>query len=844
VVESGAILAVEGVVKSFPGVKALSGVSLAFAAGEIHAIVGENGAGKSTLMRILAGIYQADAGRLWLDGRPVRFANAAEALASGVAMVYQDTRLVGALDVAWNVFLGHEPGGRILVDRAAMIARSRALMRRLGADFDPTLPVSTLSRADRQLVEIGRALSHSARVLILDEPTSALTSSETETLFALLRSLRAEGTGVVFVSHRMPEVLEIADRISVLKDGELAGTLSRADATAERIVSMMVGRELRLIYPQASGPPGDIVLQVEALQTEGLAEPVSFSLRAGEILGFGGIQGSGQQETARALFGVGLRGGAMTLAGRAYDPAGPSDAIAAKLIYVPADRRAEGLLLPLSVRENIALPNLHRWTRAGVVNGSRERSEITREIAAFAIRTPRLDQSVANLSGGNQQKVAFARWSLERPTVYVLDEPTQGIDVATKLELYRLLRARADQGSGIILVSSDLLELIGMSDRILVFSGGAIVEEARGAGATEERIVGSAVRHSHAQEGATGASAHKGPPRSRPARSRYLSSLLLIGVAALIMAVTSFATPYFLTVRNLSTVAAQSASLGMAALGQTAVLLLGGIDLSVGPVVSLTTAAASWLIVGNGPAPTWVGAGGCLIIGAAVGLTNAALIEWLGVPDLLSTLATFSIVQGAALIVRPSPGGEIDEGFVDLMTMKLGSLPLNFTIVLILYAAAEFLLVRGRIGGHIYAIGGSREAATAVGLPIRQVRAGAYVFCGACAAVAGLIVASRIGSGDPQAGSTFTLASITAVVVGGTSVFGGSGAAVGSLLGVLLIVLMQNALNQLQVTAYWQYVWTGALTLIAVTIYTARSRESNKARSFRFGLRRRRGGRS
>lgn len=248
--------------------------------------------------------------------------------------------------------------------------------------------------------------------------------------------------------------------------------------------------------------------------------------------------------------------------------------------------------------------------------------------------------------------------------------------------------------------------------------------------------------------------------------------------------------------------------------------------------------------MGNGPTPTWVGAGVCLVIGAAVGLTNAALIEWLGVPDLLSTLATFSIVQGAALIVRPSPGGEIDEGFVDLMTMKLGSLPLNFAIVLILHAAAEFLLVRGRLGGRIYAIGGSREAATAVGLPIRQVRAGAYVFCGVGAALAGLIVASRIGSGDPQAGSTFTLASITAVVVGGTSVFGGSGTAVGSLLGVLLIVLMQNALNQLQVTAYWQYVWTGALTLAAVTIYTARSRESNRARSFRFGLRRCRGGRS
>jgi ABC-type sugar transport system ATPase subunit/ribose/xylose/arabinose/galactoside ABC-type transport system permease subunit len=843
-VGSGDILAVEGVVKSFPGVKALSGVSLAFAAGEIHAVVGENGAGKSTLMRILAGVYQADSGRLLLDGRPVRFASAAEAFASGVAMVYQDTRLVGALDAAWNVFLGHEPGGRILVDRAAMIERARALITRLGAAFDPTVPVSTLSRAERQLVEIGRALSHSARILILDEPTSALTSSETETLFALLASLRAERTAVVFISHRMPEVFEIADRISVLKDGELTGTLSRAEATAERVVSMMVGRELRLIYPKAGRPPGDTVLQVEALEVEGLPAPVSFSLRSGEILGFGGIQGSGQQEAARALFGVGLRGGEMILAGGTYDPRGPSDAIAAKLIYVPADRRAEGLLLPLGVRENIALPNLHRWARAGVVSAPRERFDITREIAALAIRTPRLDQSVSVLSGGNQQKVVFARWSLDRPTVYVLDEPTQGIDVATKLDLYRLLRDLADHGSAVVLVSSDLLELIGLSDRILVFSAGAIVDEAPGAEATEERIVGSAVRHSRIREEAKATAAHRSGPGWRWAASRYLPSLLLIGVAALIMSVTSFATPYFLTIRNLSTVAGQSASLAAAALGQTAVLLMGGIDLSVGPVVSLTTAAASWLIVANGPTPTWVGVGVCLFIGAAVGLVNAALIEWLGVPDLLSTLATYSIVQGAALIVRPSPGGEVGEGFVDLMTSRFGALPLIFAFVLVLYAAAEFLLVRGRLGGRIYAIGGSREAATAVGLPIRRTRAAAYVFCGLCASVAGLIVASRIGSGDPQAGSTFTLASITAVVVGGTSVFGGSGTAIGSLLGVLLIVLMQNALNQLQVTAYWQYVWTGALTLAAVTLYTARSRESENMRSFRFRLRGRRGGRS
>jgi ribose transport system ATP-binding protein len=834
-----AILAAEGIVKTFPGVRALKGVSLAFAPGTIHAVVGENGAGKSTLMRILAGVHRADEGQILLDGSPLVFASAAEAFARGIAMVYQDTRLVATLDIAWNIALGHEAGGGVFVDRGAMIAQAQAILARLGVELDPTLPVSALSRAQQQLVEIARALARRARVLILDEPTSALTSAETDALFVLLRALRDEGTAVVFISHRMPEVMAISDVISVLKDGELVGTLCRAEATTERVVTMMVGREMRLIYPRATRPIGDPVLAVDGLVADGLAQPISFGLRSGEILGFGGIQGSGQQEAARALFGLGLRGGAMTLLGRRYDPAGPADAIAADLIYMPADRREEGLLPAHSIRANIALPHLRQWSAFGLVDRAREDTEVRREVKALSIRTPTIEQPVALLSGGNQQKVVFARWWLKRPRVYVFDEPTQGVDVATKLELYRLIRSLADDGAAVIVISSDVLELIGMTDRILVFSAGAITDEVPSDQATEERIVGSAVRHSGARASSSAGAKSGRRSRNRPVLNRYLPTFLLLAVALVIVAVTTWSTPYFFTARNLFAVSGQSTSLAVAALGQTAVILLGGIDLSVGPLISLMTTVASWLVVADGPVPIWVGIAACLAIGAVVGLANAALIEWLRIPDLVATLATYSMVLGVALIIRPSPGGEVDRHFADLVTWKVGLLPVNFLIVLALYAGAELLLLRGHLGGRMYALGASREAAIVLGLPIRAIRSGSYVFCSICASLAGLVVASRIGSGDPQAGATFTLATVTSVVVGGTSIFGGSGAAIGTLVGVLLIVLMQNALNQLQVTAYWQYIWTGALTLIAVTVYAVRSDQSGWFRALRFGLPRR-----
>lgn len=824
--ESQTVLAVEGIEKSFPGVRALKNVGFDVRPGEIHALVGENGAGKSTLMRILAGVYQADAGVIRVGDRPVTVATPADSLNLGIAMVYQDTRLATHLDVAWNIALGHEPGGGFFVDRAAMNEAARQVLDRLGADIDVTRPAADLSRAESQYVEIARALQRDARVLILDEPTSALTSRETERLFDLLRDLRQQGHSIVFISHRIPEVLEIADRITVLKDGEVVGTVLTGEADEDTIVGMMVGRSVDVAFPPHGHERGSPLLEVKGLSAGGVRD-ISFTLHAGEILGFGGVQGAGQQAAARAMFGLDFAGGEIVLGGHAFRPHSAHEAIEAGLIYVPADRRDESLFLPHGVRENIALPHLSRWSRLGVVATAEERDSVSRQCRQLEIRTPSLEQPVDLLSGGNQQKVVFARWFLAKPRVYVLDEPTQGVDVATKLEIYRLIRSLADEGAGVIVVSSDIIELIGLSDRILVFSDGQIADEVAAEDATEERVIGAAtVRKSEAP--AEQAEVRRAR-RSNPLRTRYMPTLLLALVLAVLVAGTASVAPYFLTGRNMSSLAIQVAPLALTTLGQLVVILLAGIDLSVGPLISLTTAVASIVLAPDSSWPMAAGVMLCLLIGAAVGVTNGLLVTKLKVPDLIATLATYSIVQGIALIVRPAPGGLIEYGFMDAVTARIGGIPVAFAIIVILFVLAEWLLMRGRVGGWLYSSGASREAATVTGIDVVKVRVGAYVFCSLMATLAGLIIAARIGSGDPQAGTTFTLASVTAVIVGGGSIFGGVGTAIGAFLGACLIMLMQNALNQLHVSAYWQYIWTGALTLVAVSFYALRSSHSRSA---------------
>ena len=465
-----------GITKRFPGVVALAGVSLDLRGGEVLSLMGENGAGKSTLMKILGGAYPPDEGHVEIDGQAVHLHGVADAKGRGIALIHQELMLAPNLDIAGNIFLGNErrTGGRLgPLDGRAMRAAAAALLARVGLNLPPTTPVSRLTAGQMQMVEIAKALSADARILIMDEPTSSLTAGESEQLFAIIGQLKAEGLGIVYISHRMEEVVRLSDRITVMRDGRHVGDLSRAEATQDRIVSMMVGRAFTTRYPDRSaaepGTEKPPILTVEDVVVPGAPAGVTFAARRGEILGFAGLVGAGRTELMQVLFGVDpALGGRMTLDGRPYAPTSPRDAIDAGVYLAPEDRKRHGLVLPMSVAQNTSLPDIGNYKPAGWLNRATERRVAEAEVRRMRIKTPDVGRRVVNLSGGNQQKVVLGKWLAMRPTVLILDEPTRGIDVGAKAEIYRTMAELADGGMTILMVSSDMEEVLGMSDRVAV----------------------------------------------------------------------------------------------------------------------------------------------------------------------------------------------------------------------------------------------------------------------------------------------------------------------------------------------------------------------------------------
>ncbi|HTA94139.1 MAG TPA: sugar ABC transporter ATP-binding protein [Polyangiaceae bacterium] len=462
-----------GISKRFPGVLALSDVALDVRAGEVLALMGENGAGKSTLMKVLGGVLAPDAGEIRIDDAKVVLDGVRAARQHGVALIHQELMLAPNLDIASNIFLGNERKRNLWrpLERGEMNRRAAALLQRIGLALPPTTPVSTLTTGQQQMVEVAKALSVESRVIVMDEPTSSLAAAESEQLFAIVRQLRKDGIGIIYISHRMEEVLALADRISVLRDGCNAGELLRADASHDKIVALMVGRELSGAYfPAKTGAaPGDVMLDVTDLRVPGAPEGVSFGVRRGEILGFAGLVGSGRTELMETLFGVvPARGGSMTVEGRPFAPRRPRDAIERGVYLVPEDRKRNGLVLPMSVAENASLPSIGQRARFGLVDRRGDNRLADAEVARLRIKTPSIQQKVVTLSGGNQQKIVIGKWLAMNPKVLILDEPTRGVDVGAKAEIYRHMADLAAQGIAILMVSSDMEEVIGMSDRVIV----------------------------------------------------------------------------------------------------------------------------------------------------------------------------------------------------------------------------------------------------------------------------------------------------------------------------------------------------------------------------------------
>ena len=462
-----------GISKSFPGVRALDGVSLTLGRGEVLALTGENGAGKSTLIKILGGAQPPDAGEIFIDGQPVRFASVRDAKRAGIALIHQELMLAPNLDVAGNIFLGNEarPLGLASVLRRGATRRAAAeLLLRVGLQHGPDTPVARLTVGEMQMVEIAKALALRARIIIMDEPTSSLTAGESQKLFQIIRQLQADGIAVIYISHRMEEVLDLADRVTVLRDGRHVGDLARGEATHGKIVALMVGRELAANYfpPRPAVPPAEPVLVVKDLLVPGAPAPVSFTAARGEILGFAGLVGSGRTELMQALFGaVPALAGTIELEGRAFLPRRPQDAIARGVYLAPEDRKRHGLVLPMTIVQNVSLPAIggQGW---GWLDRGREQRTAEVEVARFRVKTPSVRRQVVNLSGGNQQKVVLGKWLALTPRVLILDEPTRGIDVGAKAEIYGHMARLAAEGLTILMVSSEMEEVLGMSDRVVV----------------------------------------------------------------------------------------------------------------------------------------------------------------------------------------------------------------------------------------------------------------------------------------------------------------------------------------------------------------------------------------
>lgn len=479
------LLEVRAVTKRFPGVVALDRVEMLVEPGEVLAVIGENGAGKSTLMKILAGVQSADSGQLLVDGESLEIVSGVgveAALAAGIALIHQELNLADNLDIASNIFLGREPRrgpGRVLIDHRQAHERSRRFLRMVGLDLDPATPVSELSIGRQQLVEIAKALSVDARVLIMDEPTSSLSEVEAESLFAVIEQLRDAGRSIVYISHRLGEVLRLADRVTVLRDGANAGELSGAEITHDAMVRLMVGRDIELSGRRTDPELGDVVLEARGLRSAAFpAHGLDFSIRSGEIVGLAGLVGAGRTELLETVFGITRAlGGRLQIGESDLLPSDPFAAIEAGLALVPEDRKRQGLVLEMSVGANLSLASLKRDAWAGWLNRRRERSISDEMIGRLRVKTPGREQVVRYLSGGNQQKVVLGKWLAMEPRVLLMDEPTRGIDVGAKQEIYELMEELALRGVAILFVSSEMEEVLRMSDRVLVMHEGRIAGE-------------------------------------------------------------------------------------------------------------------------------------------------------------------------------------------------------------------------------------------------------------------------------------------------------------------------------------------------------------------------------
>jgi ribose transport system ATP-binding protein len=840
-------LRLEGVTKRYGGVTALANVDFACSLGTIHAVVGENGAGKSSLMKIIAGVIRPDEGRISLDGTLVHFTSPAEAARHGIGCIFQELSLLPDLSVSDNISIADPPRRFGLIDHRRQRARARDILREIGCpDIHPSERVKDLPLSRQQMVEIAKALVRKPRLIIMDEATSALTAKDVEQLHKVIRQLRDRGIAILYISHRMHEIAALADTCSVFRNGRHIDTFPIASRTAAEIVPLMIGRDVNQAYPSKPASNGTAckapqrinveshtrvsAIEVKNLTWERVLNGISLSVAKGEIVGLGGLDGQGQSELLLALFGV-LRGvdGKVLINGSPSSIDHPRQAKSSRtrMGLIPEDRKTQGLLLSMSIRDNLVLAAASDLSNHGVIDSAKERSAIDEAVEKLKIKLNDLDAPVSTLSGGNQQKVVIGKWLMKEPRILLLNDPTRGIDVGTKQEMYRLMRELAQAGIAILFYSTDYEELIGMCDRVVVCYGGRLIRELEGTELNAHNLITASLNLSEefVRSGSAGVIHEIGERRdSKWQAFRRLwrwnvgpfTAFLVFAVMFLLFAAKQ---ENGLSVNVLTSLSNKGVVLALVAMAQTLVVLTGGFDLSAGMILTMTSCLASVLV--NGP-PGQVGLGviAVLLCGLAAGAINATIVVLGRIQPIIATLATGAIYFGIALLLRPSPGGDVSEDLSNALTYDLGGIPTTFLLLVSILVFVWWPFRNSVVGRSCYAVGSAEGAAYMSGLAIGRSRFAAYSLAGLLAAAGGLALSLISLSGEASAsqGGFYTLNSIAAVAIGGTSLFGGSGGMLGSILGAFILRTISDLLFVFNAPPLWQPLFQGFILLGAVCL--------------------------
>jgi ribose transport system ATP-binding protein len=818
--EQHSLLQIDGVTKTFPGVLALDNVTFSVRAGEVHGLVGENGAGKSTLMAVASGALVPESGRVVINGTQTK-GDTEQARRLGLAIVRQEPALMPDLTVAENLYLGVPAEQRPSLMSTSEWAQQLLCQWSENVAIDANERVLSLTPEQRFIVEIVKALSAKPKVLVLDEPTEHLLAEDVDRLFERIRGVTASGCSVVYISHRIREVQKIANRITVLRDGQGQGTYDAERLSEQQIVELIVGGALDREFPAKAGNGSTSpVLDVVSLGGAGFTD-VSVRVRQGEIVGLAGIDGNGQREFMSALAGLVRSRGTVSVNGRPANLQDSQAAAASGIRLLPGDRHREGIFGELSVRENFSIRSLPLDSIKGWISQRSEARRAREAVTGFAVKTPSVETPIRSLSGGNQQKLVIASVLASHPKVLLVDEPTQGVDIGARMEIYKVLRQAAAAGTAVIVVSSDALEVAGLCDRVLIFSRGHIVKELRDGAVSENNITSAVLTATTERVRGTASIA----AFWKWASGDWAPLVMLAFAVCALGLYAAHVNEAYLSARNVSGMLALVATLAIVSYGQQALMLVGGIDLSVGPLMGLMVVIQSFFLNdGSALSHQLTGWAIACLVAVAVGLVNWVLVCPFRLHPMVATLATYMTLQAVSLILRPVPGGIIADSLVDTISTQIGFVPVIAIVAAVLAIALEFALFRTRMGLVFRGVGSRLESARMAGVRTQLTLLAAYVGCSLFAAVAAVPMMAQVGSGDPNAGINYTLASIAAVVIGGASLFGGRGSFVGSLLGALLIIQVNVVTSFLDIGDSWQSYLLGGMILVSVALYS-KSRE-------------------